>query len=128
MRYLGVDYGAKRIGLALSDPEGRIAMPFKTVTNVKTALAEIAAIVKKGGAQKIVVGLPITFSGGASEQTKAVEEFAEKLRDIVGVPVDFENELLTTKMAERSGIPRQKIDMAAAAIILQSYLDKLTND
>ena len=127
MRYLGVDYGEKRIGLALSDPEGRIAMPFKTVTNTKTALAEIAAIVKKEEAQKIVVGLPIPFSGGASEQTKAVKEFAEKLHDFVGVPVDFENELLTTKQAAREGVPKEHLDKAAAALILQSYLDKKAN-
>ena len=127
MRYIGIDYGEKRIGLALSDPEGKIAMPFKTIANARRVLAEIAAIVKKEGAQKIVVGLPVPFSGGASLQTKVVKEFAEKLRDIVGVPVDFENELLTTRLAERSGTPKQKIDMAAAAIILQSYIDKHRN-
>ena len=124
MRYLGIDYGSKRVGLALSDEEGRIAFPYRTVPNTKTLLDEIAAVIKQEGAGRIVVGLPVPFSGGESEQTREVKKFIEKLKESSGAPVDTENEVLTTKMAGRSGLAREHIDKAAAAIILQSYLDK----
>ena len=124
MRHLGIDYGEKRMGLALSDPEGIIAMPYETIANSKSIAGDIAAIVKKEDVKKIVVGIPITFSGGESRQTKSVKEFAEDLRNVVGIPVDFENELLTTRLAEREGVPKDHLDKAAAALILQSYLDK----
>lgn len=112
------------MGLALSDPEGMIAMPYKTIANSKSIAENIAAIVKKEDVKKIVIGVPIPFSGGASRQTKSVKDFAEDLRSIVGIPVDFENELLTTRLAEREGVPKKHLDASSAAIILQSYLDK----
>ena len=124
MRYLGIDYGAKRIGLALSDEEKHLAFPYRTIHNTKTLFNEITAVIKQEGVERIVVGLPVPFSGGESEQTRKVKKFMEKLKKISGVPVDTENEIFTTKMAERSGIASKHIDKAAAAIILQSCLDK----
>lgn len=123
MRYLGIDYGKKRVGLALSDEAGRLAFPLKTIAS-KNIIPVLKTIVEREGAEKIVVGLPIPFGGGESEMAKSVIGFGKRLSRAVGVPVDFENEILTTKMARKSGIRRDHLDKSAAAIILQSYLDK----
>lgn len=125
MRYLGIDYGEKRIGLALSDEKGHIAFPYRTMPNVKTLFNDITGIAKKEGVEKIVVGLPIPFSGGESRQALEIKKFAERLKKELSVPIEFENEVLTTKMAERSSVSRKHLDQSAAAIILQSHLDKL---
>ena len=93
MRYLGIDYGQKRIGLALSDPEGRMAFPRATVQT----LGEVAA--------------------------KAVLRFVADLREKVQLPIALENELLTSALARRH-TRREKADASAAALILQSYLDR----
>ena len=124
MRYLGIDYGEKRVGLALSDEEGQIALPYRTVSNTKTLFNEIAAVIKQENVGRIVVGLPVPFSGGESEQTREVKKFIEKLKKLSGAPVDTENEIFTTKMAKDSGVQQEHLDKASAAIILQSYLDK----
>ena len=126
MRYLGVDYGKKRIGLALSDERGIIALPYAVLANDGSAggtLASVARIVKKEKVGKAVVGLPRSFGGGLSLQAKETDEFARKLAQELNLPVELENEMLTTKIARRS-TPRQKVDASAAALILQSYLDR----
>lgn len=125
MRHLGIDYGEKRIGLALSDPEGIIAMPYETIANSKSIAGYIAAIVKKESVGRIVVGLPIPFSGDESEQTRKVKKFIEKLKKLSEVGVDTENEIFTTKIAKSSGVSERHLDAASAALILQSYLDKV---
>lgn len=126
MRYLGIDYGKKRIGLALSDEEGNIAFPRTQLTtyNLQLTTKFIRDIIKKEGVEKIVVGLPVTFGGKESAQTAEARVFGEKLQKAVQLPVEFENELLTTKMALKSGVAKNKVDAASAAIILQSYLDR----
>ena len=122
--YIGIDYGQKRIGIAISDDEVKIAFPRTTVENkgnnklVKT----IASLVKKEQISCMVVGLPVGLQGQETKQTKGVRAFANKLRKVVSVPVEFENEMLTTKMAKESGA--KDIDASSAAIMLQSYLDK----
>lgn len=127
MRYLGIDYGAKRVGLALSDEEGRIAIPFKTLENSKNLVAVIKKIVIKEDVGKVVLGLPIPFSGGESKQTLETKKFAELAKKEIELPIEFENEVLTTKLAQKSGIPREHLDKASATIILQSYLDKMSH-
>jgi len=124
MRYLGIDYGSKRIGLALSDPEGKIAIPYLTITNTKNAISDIIKIAKNENVIKIVIGLPISFSGGESKQAIEVKKFADGIKKATTLPVGFENEVLTTKLAKKEGILQKHLDKAAAAIILQSYLDK----
>lgn len=127
---LGIDYGEKRIGLALSDPKEKLARRFMTLANKKTdnAVSEIARIIDEEDIYKIVVGLPVGFSG-ESGQTRAVKEFIEWLRAGVNIPVDIMNEALTSKMAEdnlhAAGVKDIKavLDQEAARIILQDYLD-----
>jgi putative Holliday junction resolvase len=119
MRYLGIDYGEKRIGLALSDPEGCLAFPHDTVGNI----GDVVAAAKREGVGKIVVGLPISFGGGESHQAEQIRQFAAELESRVELPIVFENEVFTSKIAEKMS-PSEKADASAAALILQSYLDR----
>lgn len=142
MRYLGVDYGAKRIGIALSDEEGKIAFPRETLSGDFAKAAEkIREICEKEKVGRIVVGLPFSFEGKETAQTKETKNFAEKLKETAGLSVEFENEILTSRMVEREikearppklqrrrgRVKKEKIDAASAALILQSYLDKIKN-
>lgn len=124
MRYLGIDHGDKRIGIALSDEEGIFAFPFMTVENNKKAIDGIKRICSEQGVDRIVMGLPLSFSMQETEQTKKVKEFAKKLSKEVGLPLEFENEILTSKQAGKQGVGRQNIDESSAALILQSWMDK----
>lgn len=122
MRYLGVDYGDKRIGIALSDEQGILAFPYATVENNKKAIDEIKKIYSEQEVENIVMGLPLSFGMKETEQTQKVKIFAKKLSKELGAQIEFENELLTSKMASKG--EAQKIDESSAAIILQSWLDK----
>lgn len=123
-----LDVGEKRIGVAVADTGVRIAVPFVTVVVDGSELQEIAQIVLREGAKIIVVGYPRNQSGQSTAQTAYVEHFAEKLHDMADTIV-FQDESLTSVIAERrlkeTKKPYQKgdIDMHAAAIILQDYLE-----
>ena len=119
MRYLGIDYGEKRIGLALSDEEGRIAFPHGTASRFE----EVVEAVYRERVGAVVIGLPLTLSGEASEETASARSFAARLGKAVQLPIAFEDERFTSKIAERH-TPKEKADASAAALILQSYLDK----
>lgn len=119
MRYLGIDYGEKRIGLALSDPEGRIAFPHATVGRLEDVLAVIA----RQGVGAIAIGLPLALDGVDTDETRTVRAFAARLAESVQLPIVFENEAFTTKIAEYH-TARAKVDASAAALVLQSYLDR----
>jgi putative Holliday junction resolvase len=139
VRFLGIDYGRQRIGLALSDPTGMLARPWKTIARVgnvcqvSAALAqEIAALRADGdGLEAVVLGHPRRLSGESNDQTAAVEAVAAELRQSIDVPIVLQDERLTSREAERLLAAREKdwrkrkplIDAAAAAIILQDYLD-----
>jgi putative Holliday junction resolvase len=133
MRVLGVDYGHKRIGLALSDESGTIAQPLDyidggAITKVSVELARLCAERKAG---KIVVGVPLRLDGTPSEQTKRTLAFIAELRRTTAIPVAQWDERLTSVQAERVLLEgnvrrserKQKIDKLAAQIMLQSYLD-----
>ena len=119
MRYLGIDYGAKRIGLALSDSEGSIAFPHATVGSVE----EVVEVISREGVERVIIGLPLTLHGKESDESARVRQFVSELSKRVQLPIAFENEVFTTKLAERH-TPREKADASAAALILQSYLDR----
>lgn len=123
MKFLGIDYGQKRIGLAISDDEGKIAFPYKVVYNKSGVLDEILSVLKKEKITKIIIGLPVPFSGKENKQTEEVKIFAKKLEQKIKLPVEFQNEILTTKSA-KAGSSKEILDASAAAVILQSYLDK----
>lgn len=125
MRYIGIDYGSKRIGVAVSDDEGRMAFPVGVIINRgKRVLREIIERAKKEQAQIIVVGLPTGLDGKETEQTKTIKLFTATLAQAIDIPVEMENEMFTSRMAAGSGMKGGDIDASSAALILQSYLDK----
>ena len=130
-RIIGLDVGDKRIGVAVS--AGIIASPLKTVhrKNTKDDLERIAALVKTEEAGSVVIGLPKNMDGSEGEQAQKTRSFADKLARLCAVPVCFQDERLSTftatEMLAQQGIKtghnRDLVDMQAAAIILQAYLD-----
>ena len=128
MKYLGIDYGQKRIGVAISDEDGKIAFPKETIENIdeEESISKLQKLAEREKIEKIVVGLPVSFSGEKNPQSEKVQIFAEKLFEIAKFPVEFENEILTTKLAAK-GSTKKNIDASSAALILQSYLDKISH-
>ena len=125
MRYLGIDYGAKRIGIAVSDDNGRMAFPIGVIMNRgMIALKEIIGTVKKEHIGIVVVGVPVGLNGKETQQTKKIRLFVTVLTKKIQVPVEIENEMFTSRMAVDSGMKDSHIDASSAALILQSYLDK----
>ena len=132
-RYLGIDNGEKRVGLALSDPLKIIATPFRTllVHNTDQVIRELDKIIDEQDVELIVVGNPLGMKGQQTAQTKQAIEFTDKLRDF-GYKVILEDERLSSVSAKRvmieqgikTGYNKELIDQTAAAIILQQFLDK----
>lgn len=130
MRYLGVDYGLRRIGIAISDGEGKIAFPHSVILREtdESALRDVAALIKRESVEAVVIGVPLAFDGAETEVSARARAFGGKLKDAVNVPIFFENEALTTRMAKQSGASGKHKDQSAAAIILQSYLDRTNQE
>jgi putative Holliday junction resolvase len=126
MKYLGIDFGEARIGLALSDSSGRMAFPKNILLNRgNTRLAEqIKKLISEEHISEIIVGLPLSLDGKETKESGDARVFGKWLADTTTLPVEFENEIFTTKMATHPGVVKGKVDAAAAALILQSYLDK----
>ena len=129
---LGLDLGDVRIGVAVSDPERRLAVPLGTVlAGAPQDLKAIAALVRDHGITMVVVGHPLSMSGRAGPKAKQVEELTGALRSFLPVPVALQDERLSTVEAERNlreaGVRgpdrRRSIDRAAAVVILQAWLD-----
>src|SRR5215831_3592546 len=139
VRVLGIDYGERRIGLALSDVTGLLASPWKKIDNDRNVGAaagrlavEIDALVAEpDGLGAIVIGLPRRLNGEDNEQTARVRTLAQLLADRIAIPITFQDERLTSHEAEERLSPRvrdwrkrkQQLDAMAAALILQDYLD-----
>lgn len=136
-RYLGVDYGERRVGVAVSDPTGTLATPLPTLRRrrgKRPPLAALEGIGREHGVKAVVFGLPLELDGTESEWTREVRRVAEALGERLEVPVHFVDERLTSVRAEeavrRSGLPRSKredkerVDRAAAVLILQTWLDR----
>ena len=112
--------------MAVADEEIQIAVPRGVVVREsdRQAVDEIAAVIRRERAEMVVIGLPLAHDGAETEQAREVRAFAKKLREKTGAPIEFENEIFTTRMAEAAGGKAEMSDASAAAIILQSYLDK----
>ena len=91
MRYLGIDYGLRRIGVAVSDKEGRIAFPHSTIRREgdEDALQEIAALAKRENAEALVMGVPLAFSGDETEVSVAARAFGARLKGVADMPIFF---------------------------------------
>ena len=124
-RVLALDYGSARCGVALSDPTGTLATPLPVVERPGTnkGLGRVAGLVREFGVGTVVVGLPLSLSGGDSDQTRETREWAERLRAKLGgrVVVELWDERFTTRMAERFGGAGDE-DSRAAAHLLESWL------
>ena len=131
MRILGLDLGDRRIGVALSDPSAWLATPLTVLrcSNRESEIAAIDELVRKHQVDRVVVGFPRSLDGAVGPQARRVERYVFHIRARLQVPVILWDERLSTAQAERmiheSGrrVQRERIDSAAAAVILQSYLD-----
>lgn len=131
---LALDLGEARIGVAVSDPERRVAVPAGTirVAGPPRDLRAVAALVEEHGATEVVVGLPLSLSGERGAAAKRAAEYADGLRAVLRVPVHLQDERLSTAEAERGlreagarGRDRRRtVDQAAATVILQAFLDR----
>lgn len=139
MRVLGIDYGAKRIGLALSDRTGTLASPWRLLERTPSEAATLRVMVEQieqlmaedDGLEAVVIGWPRRLDGTPTHQTPLVETFARALEDRVPVPVVLQDERLSSHEADARLAVRErdwrrrkaKLDAAAAAVVLQDYLD-----
>ena len=123
MKVLALDYGRARTGVAVSDATGTIARPVGVIERVDSdaGMASVADVVERESVDRIVVGMPFTLRGLTGEQARATEEFIERLRRHVGVPVDTLDERFTTDLAEQMAA-RADQDARAAAHLLTTYL------
>lgn len=123
MRVLALDYGSARCGCAVSDPTGVLATPLEPVLRPGTrrGRARLRELVAELGAERVVVGLPLSLSGADSAQTTEAREFAAALARVLDVPVELYDERLTTKLAARVG-GRGSEDSRAAAHLLEDWL------
>tara|TARA_B100001250_G_C19500090_1_gene656988 strand:+ start:234 stop:647 length:414 start_codon:yes stop_codon:yes gene_type:complete len=135
-RVLGIDFGEKRVGLALSDRLKLIASPYKTLNYVSEndLISKIKKIVFEKEIKIFVLGLPLNMKGEDSAQTKKVRKF-KKLLSMLSLPIVYEDERFSSIIAKNSlvlqnvktGHNKSEIDKTAAALILQQYLDKNSN-
>lgn len=134
MRTLGVDLGSRRVGVAVSDATGTLASPYLVLERSGDVAADhrrLTAIVAEVGAERVVVGMPLSLDGGIGPAALAAGREADALAEVVGVPVETFDERLTTVSAQqalraggtRARRQRDVIDKAAAAVMLQAWLD-----
>ena len=134
-RTLAIDYGEKKVGLALSDPLKIIAKPYKTIDNIsdEKLIESFNVIISDKNIDEIVIGLPITLKNTFSKQTSIVEKFIDLLKEKLSLKITIVDERLSSIEAKKSlinqgiktGHIKKDIDMTAAALFLQSYLDKI---
>ncbi len=131
MRYLGIDYGTKRVGLALSDEAGAMGFPHSTLTNNGRLIDEVLELIARKEVGEVVIGESRGFDGNPNPVAKAAKEFGALLERRMDIPVHFEPETLTTQEARRNfegvrepGSGSMHVDASAAALILTSFLDR----
>lgn len=131
MKFIALDVGQKRIGVATCDRLEIAATPHSIVKAGKKAVAEVLEIIKSDDVEGIVIGLPVSFDGKERESCERARAFKNLLAEVCDLPIEFADEKLTTKLAEDSLISagmrrdnRKKVrDAVAASIILQTYID-----
>ena len=134
-RLLAIDYGEKRLGLAISDPNQIISKPLKTIilSDSQYIYNELEKIISDYEIQKLIIGLPLGMDGKNTQQTSKVEAFKENLQNKISIPVILFDERLSSVSAKKSlisqgiktGHNKSKIDQTAAAIFMQHFLDTL---
>jgi putative Holliday junction resolvase len=138
LRVIGLDVGERRVGVAVSDPTGTLASPHSIIQRRSKAedFAVVGRLVRDLGAERVVVGLPLTLHGEIGPQARRIKRYARALAAGLDVPVEFQDERYSTSTAEsllmESGRKRKNqktyVDDAAAAVFLQEYLDRLEDE
>lgn len=129
-RILGLDVGERRIGVAISTPEGGLAIPLRIIDaqDENAAARAIVELARSESASLVIIGHPISMDGTVGAQARRIEAFAKTLQETSGLQVELCDERLSTAQARRSTAPsgkrRAPVDDVAASIILQSYLDR----
>ena len=131
MRYLAIDYGDKRTGLAICDHAETIASPLAVIQGQKDLLKKIADVVETEGVEAIVLGLPLNMDDSQGPQARLIFKFADQLKEHLNVPIHFQDERLSTFSAEDKLAPAQftrgkkkkRLDAIAAAEILEAFLE-----
>lgn len=132
MRYLAIDHGTKRTGLAICDSDETIASPLAVIQGQKELLKKIAEVVETENVEAVVLGLPLNMDGSEGSQTKLVLKFAEQLKDYLNIPVHLQDERLSSFSAEEKLASakltkekmRKRLDAVAAAEILEAFLEQ----
>jgi len=131
-RYLGIDYGTKRVGLALSDALGLTARPFEVIPRSEV-IDRVTELVEEQSIEVLVLGLPTSLSGDEGTSAQQARRLGDELAEVTGATVEYVDERFTSRMADsallESGMKRRdrkdNVDKVAAAIFLQDYLDRL---
>jgi putative Holliday junction resolvase len=123
MKILGIDYGKKRLGLALYDPTVRVVVPFGLKELADDLWKDLPLIVSREQVERIIVGLPLSLAGQENEQTRTVRVFGEKLTKHVGVPVEFFDERFTSVAADQFDVGISR-DEKAAVLILEGWVEQ----
>jgi putative Holliday junction resolvase len=132
MRYLAIDYGTKRTGLAICDPAETIVSPLAVLEGQKELLKKIADVAKANGVEAIVLGLPLNMDDSEGPQAKLVLNFADQLKEHLDIPIHFQDERLSSFGAEDKlataeftrAKKRKRLDAVAAAEILEAFLER----
>ena len=142
MKFLGIDYGTKRIGLSISDENHKLAFPREILPNDPNTFNRLGDIIKKEKIEEIVVGESVDFTGALNALSARIEIFIRELEEKFGLPIRKQKEFLTSVEARKSGNTKKtlspsqahsklkdkkrgRVDAGAAALILQRYLDKI---
>tara|TARA_Y100001968_G_scaffold80933_1_gene72028 strand:+ start:125 stop:541 length:417 start_codon:yes stop_codon:yes gene_type:complete len=136
MKVIGIDFGLSKVGLAISDPSGIIALPFKVLRykNKEDLLSELQDISKEKDVNKFVIGYPISMNYKENEMTKIIDSFKQDMENL-DFEVILEDERLSSEYAKKIMIEqdvkvsrnKEMVDLTAASIILQTYLDRNKN-
>lgn len=128
MKYFGIDYGAKRIGVALSDESGTLAFPHAVFENKRNTVEKLTELCRRESVAHIVVGHSLNYRGEENSIMRAAHTFVHELERATRLPISFEPEVLSTAEASRIAGETDMLDASAAAIILQSHIDRMKHN
>ncbi|MBL7045132.1 MAG: Holliday junction resolvase RuvX [Parcubacteria group bacterium] len=126
-RILGIDFGTKKVGIAVSDEGGNFALPKIVLPNDKDLVYNVKSIIEEENINEIVIGESVNYKGEENLVMKDTKDFVEKLKEFSDALVTFEPEFLTSSQVRNTQGESKMIDASAAALILQSFLDKRNN-
>lgn len=124
MKFLGIDFGTKRIGIAISDELGTLAFPYDTFENNEKFFSRLEVLCKKEGVQQVIIGKSVDYKRNPNKIFSKALILQEDIKKKLQLPVHMHDETLSTQEAKRTQDKKSKIDASAAALILQGYLDK----